>query len=78
LAFPGTHRAAYWQSALSRPGIKLAESHNKGYRWQHEAVIALAGVDNPLAFELTHQEAEEWYRGRDVYPETLRQKTMLS
>ncbi|ORJ50704.1 16S rRNA (cytosine(1407)-C(5))-methyltransferase RsmF [Kluyvera intermedia] len=55
---------------FSRPGIKLAESHNKGYRWQHEAVIALAGVDNPLSFELTHQEAEEWYRGRDVYPQT--------
>jgi 16S rRNA (cytosine1407-C5)-methyltransferase len=63
---------------FSRPGIKLAESHNKGYRWQHEAVIALAGVDNPLAFELTHQEAEEWYRGRDVYPQTPPQKTMLS
>nr|WP_267501221.1 16S rRNA (cytosine(1407)-C(5))-methyltransferase RsmF [Enterobacter hormaechei] len=55
---------------FSRPGIKLAESHNKGYRWQHEAVIALAGVDNPHSFELTHQEAEEWYRGRDVYPQT--------
>lgn len=43
------------------------EIHNKGYRWQHEAVIALAGSEN--TFALTHQEAEEWYRGRDVYPE---------
>ena len=38
-----------------------AEVHNKGYRWQHEAVIALAGTAN--TFALTHQEAEEWYRG---------------
>ncbi len=52
---------------FSRLGIRLAEIHNKGYRWQHEAVIALAGSEN--TFALTHQEAEEWYRGRDVYPE---------
>jgi len=52
---------------FSRLGIRLAEIHNKGYRWQHEAVIALAGDEN--TFALTHQEAEEWYRGRDVYPE---------
>lgn len=52
---------------FSRIGIRLAEVHNKGYRWQHEAVIALAGEAN--TFALTHQEAEEWYRGRDVYPE---------
>jgi len=55
---------------FSRIGIKLAETHNKGYRWQHEAVIALAGTDNPLAFELNPAEAEEWYRGRDIYPQT--------
>ncbi len=54
---------------FSRLGIKLAETHNKGYRWQHEAVIALATPDNVNAFELTPQEAEEWYRGRDVYPQ---------
>ncbi len=53
---------------FSRVGIRLAETHNKGYRWQHEAVIALAGQDN--TFALTQQEAEEWYRGRDVYPQT--------
>ena len=51
---------------FSRLGIRLAEIHNKGYRWQHEAVIALAAPDAP--FELTQAEAEEWYRGRDVYP----------
>ncbi|WP_219816715.1 16S rRNA (cytosine(1407)-C(5))-methyltransferase RsmF [Citrobacter amalonaticus] len=54
---------------FSRPGIKLAETHNKGYRWQHEAVIALANPCHDNAFELSSQEAEEWYRGRDVYPQ---------
>lgn len=53
---------------FSRPGMRLAQAHNKGYRFEHEAVIALAGSDNPLAFPLTLHEAEEWYRGRDIYP----------
>jgi len=57
---------------FSRIGLRLAEVHNKGYRWQHEAVIALAGSEN--TFALNHAEAEEWYRGRDVYPESTPQR----
>ena len=53
---------------FSRIGVRLAELHNKGYRWQHEAVIAFAAPQR--AFELSQEEAEEWYRGRDVYPQT--------
>lgn len=55
---------------FSRIGLKLAETHNKGYRWQHEAVIALAKTDT-LGHELTLAEAQEWYRGRDIYPENV-------
>lgn len=66
--FPAHIEPLIGKVRFSRIGIRLAEVHNKGYRWQHEAVIALAGSDN--TFELTHQEAEEWYRGRDVYPES--------
>ncbi|HFE3557480.1 TPA: 16S rRNA (cytosine(1407)-C(5))-methyltransferase RsmF [Enterobacter hormaechei] len=65
--FPTTIEPLIGKVRFSRLGIRLAEIHNKGYRWQHEAVIALAGDEN--TFALTHQEAEEWYRGRDVYPE---------
>lgn len=53
---------------FSRIGIKLAETHNKGFRWQHEALIALAKTSK-LGYELTPEEAQEWYRGRDVYPQ---------
>ena len=67
--FPVGIEALIGKVRFSRLGIKLAETHNKGYRWQHEAVIALASPDNVNAFELTAQEAEEWYRGRDVYPQ---------
>jgi len=67
--FPAQIEALTGKVRFSRIGLKLAETHNKGYRWQHEAVIALAGTDNPLAFELNPAEAEEWYRGRDIYPQ---------
>ena len=53
---------------FSRIGLKLAETHNKGFRWQHEAVIALANSEK-LSHELTPEDAQEWYRGRDVYPQ---------
>lgn len=56
---------------LSRIGIKLAVQHNKGYRWQHEAVIALAGWDNTGWFALNASEAQQWYQGRDIYPMRL-------
>lgn len=54
---------------FSRIGLKLAETFPKGYRWQHEAVIALAKSDAANRVELTLEEAGEWYRGRDIYPE---------
>ncbi|WP_444507544.1 methyltransferase RsmF C-terminal domain-like protein, partial [Enterobacter chuandaensis] len=66
--FPANIEPLIGKVRFSRIGIRLAEVHNKGYRWQHEAVIALAGHEN--TFALTHQEAEEWYRGRDVYPDS--------
>ncbi|MDP0858878.1 methyltransferase RsmF C-terminal domain-like protein, partial [Klebsiella pneumoniae] len=53
---------------FSRIGVRLAELHNKGYRWQHGAVIAFSAPQR--AFELAQEEAEEWDRGGDVYPQT--------
>ncbi|EGP2904029.1 16S rRNA (cytosine(1407)-C(5))-methyltransferase RsmF, partial [Salmonella enterica subsp. enterica serovar Typhimurium] len=68
--FPAEIESLIGKVRFSRLGIKLAESHNKGYRWQHEATIALACPTHAHAFELSVQEAEEWYRGRDIYPQT--------
>ncbi|WP_241723365.1 16S rRNA (cytosine(1407)-C(5))-methyltransferase RsmF [Raoultella sp. HC6] len=66
--FPQAMEAFIGRIRFSRIGIRLAETHNKGFRWQHEAVIALAASGTPFA--LTESEAEEWYRGRDIYPQT--------
>lgn len=52
---------------FSRIGIRLAERFNKGYRWQHEAAVALAQSTDHVAWPLTTLEAQEWFRGRDIY-----------
>ena len=67
--FPRAMEALLGRVRFSRIGLKLAETFPKGYRWQHEAAIALADPTVPHAFELNTAEAEEWYRGRDIYPE---------
>jgi 16S rRNA (cytosine1407-C5)-methyltransferase len=59
------------QIRFDRMGIKLAEAHKKGYRWQHEAVMALATGNESTAVELSVDEAREWYMGRDIRPENL-------
>ena len=69
--FPGAVEPMLGKVRFSRIGLKLAETFAKGYRWQHEAIMALAHADSPLAFALSEAEAEEWYRGRDIYPQTL-------
>lgn len=68
--FPAAVTPLLGKVRFSRIGLKLAETFAKGYRWQHEAVIALAQPAPEQTFELSAAEAEEWYRGRDIYPES--------
>lgn len=67
--FPVAAEPLFGKVRFSRIGLKLAEQHNKGFRWQHEAVIALAGGQDDACFALNTAEAGEWYRGRDIYPD---------
>ncbi|WP_255455433.1 16S rRNA (cytosine(1407)-C(5))-methyltransferase RsmF [Pantoea sp. BAV 3049] len=67
--FPRAIEPLLGKVRFSRIGLKLAETFPKGFRWQHEAVIALAKPEAANRLELTLAEAEEWYRGRDIYPE---------
>lgn len=54
---------------FSRIGLRLAETHTRGVRWHHEAAVILGSQQTDCSFALTEAEAEEWYRGRDIYPE---------
>lgn len=78
--FPAAIEPLLGKVRFSRIGLKLAETFARGYRWQHEAVMALARCGGEAMFELTEAEAEEWYRGRDIYPQTLprRDETIIT
>ncbi|WP_267431720.1 16S rRNA (cytosine(1407)-C(5))-methyltransferase RsmF [Erwinia psidii] len=67
--FPRALEPLFGKVRFSRIGLKVADVFPKGYRWQHEAVIALAHPHADNRFELSATEAEEWYRGRDIYPD---------
>ncbi|RCS73221.1 16S rRNA (cytosine(1407)-C(5))-methyltransferase RsmF [Vibrio casei] len=70
--FPTAMVSMIGELRFSRIGIKLAEtlkvSKKAGpmFRWQHEAVMALAKGDNPLLVDLPIDDAREWFMGRDV------------
>lgn len=66
--FPAALEPLVSKVRFSRIGLKLAERFPKGFRWQHEAVIALAASGNPQTFELDAALAQEWFHGRDLYP----------
>lgn len=67
--FPKMVESLMGKVKFSRLGFRLAEIHNKGYRWHHEAITALA-MPTTSTVELTAEQAAEWYRGRDIYPDT--------
>lgn len=68
--FPQTITPLLGKIRFSRIGIHLATQHNKGYRWQHEAAIALGDTSAPGTIALSAEQAEEWFRGRDIYPDS--------
>ncbi|WP_375753977.1 16S rRNA (cytosine(1407)-C(5))-methyltransferase RsmF [Vibrio sp. HN007] len=67
--FPEALESMIGEIRFDRMGIKLAEAHKKGYRWQHEAIMALANGREENSFEFSIDQAREWYMGRDVRPE---------
>ncbi|MGF1684250.1 16S rRNA (cytosine(1407)-C(5))-methyltransferase RsmF [Photobacterium minamisatsumaniensis] len=69
--FPSQLRDLITEIRFQRIGIKLAEQHKKGYRWQHEAIMTLAKGNERTAIDLTPEQAKEWFMGRDIRPENL-------
>ncbi|WP_188013701.1 16S rRNA (cytosine(1407)-C(5))-methyltransferase RsmF [Photobacterium damselae] len=67
--FPSALSNLIGEIRFQRIGIRLAEQHKKGYRWQHEAVMTLATGKEQTAIALTAEEAKEWFMGRDIRPD---------
>ena len=69
--FPDALEPMIGELRFSRMGIKIAEAHKNGYRWQHQVATALATGEEDNAIELSIEEAREWYMGRDVRPQNI-------
>lgn len=68
--FPDELEPMLGELRFSRMGIKIAETHKKGYRWQHQVATALATGQETCSVDLTQDEAREWYMGRDIRPQS--------
>lgn len=66
--FPNALEPMLGEFKFSRMGIKIAEAHKKGYRWQHQVATALATGHEHNSVALSVEDAREWYMGRDVRP----------
>ena len=54
---------------FSRMGVKIAESHKSGYRWQHQVATALVTGNEGHIIDISIDDAREWVMGRDIRPE---------
>ncbi|MDE1514144.1 MULTISPECIES: 16S rRNA (cytosine(1407)-C(5))-methyltransferase RsmF [Vibrio] len=66
--FPQALEPLLGELRFSRMGIKIAEAHKSGYRWQHQVATCLAGDNLAHCVELDIDQAREWFMGRDVRP----------
>ncbi len=67
--FPNALEPMLGELRFSRMGIKLAEKHKNGYRWQHQIATTLASGDEKTVVDIDTDAAREWFMGRDIYPE---------
>ncbi|KOO08127.1 16S rRNA (cytosine(1407)-C(5))-methyltransferase RsmF [Vibrio hepatarius] len=67
--FPNALEPMLGEFRFSRMGIKIAEAHKNGYRWQHQVATALATGEQAVSASLSVDDAREWFMGRDVRPE---------
>ena len=68
--FPHALEPMLGELRFSRMGIKIAQTHKKGYRWQHQVATSLATGKEACCVELSIEQAREWFMGRDIRPES--------
>jgi 16S rRNA (cytosine1407-C5)-methyltransferase len=52
-------------------GIKIAETHKSGYRWQHQVATALVTGTEEQIINISIDNARDWVMGRDIRPEGI-------
>ncbi|SHO56440.1 16S rRNA (cytosine(1407)-C(5))-methyltransferase RsmF [Vibrio quintilis] len=69
--FPDALEPFITEFKFSRMGIKVAETHKNGYRWQHQVVTSLATGNERASVELSLEQTREWFMGKDIRPEGI-------
>ena len=67
--FPQALEPLLGRFRFSRMGVKIAESHKSGYRWQHQVATALVTGNEGHIIDISIDDAREWVMGRDIRPE---------
>lgn len=67
--FPNGIETLIGKIKMDRMGVKLAQSHNKGYNLEHQAAISFGSQFNQEKLELSAEQAQGFYLGKDIYSE---------
>jgi len=66
--FPSSLEPMLGELRFSRMGIKIAETHKHGFKWQHQLATSVATGKEPCCVDIDTDQAREWFMGRDVRP----------
>jgi 16S rRNA (cytosine1407-C5)-methyltransferase len=72
--FPTAIEPMLTQFKFARMGIKIAETHKTGFKWQHQVATCLATSHCQRAVSLNTDQAREWFMGRDIHFNDISQK----
>ncbi len=53
---------------FQRIGLKIAQTHTKGFKWDHNCIVTLANQQQCSSISLDNQQASDWYQGKDIRP----------
>ncbi len=66
--FPTNLEPMLGELRFSRMGIKIAETHKNGFKWQHQVATSVATGKEDKCLDIDVEQAREWFMGRDIRP----------
>lgn len=64
--FPVEIEALLSEIKFERIGLKLAQEHKHGYKWQHEGILSLSILQKANRVDLNAEQAQLWFKGQDI------------
>ncbi len=64
--FPNAVIALLPEIRFERIGVKIAEIHKHGYKWQHEGITSIYKKQDAASMNISEESTLDWYMGRDI------------